>query len=149
MQTVDSLPMLHVLTKMSKGLQFPRRRAGKDGIISKRITLTTFLWEISRTKISVPTRQNALKKQTNNCRRDRKHSSYEDSGIMAYDTWNGDGNMMICTTGVIFIKASWSFFFVFQRQKWNRQEKKARNIKDEKMQESKNQGSNCQRKTKD
>lgn len=29
-----------------------------------------------------------------------------------HDRWNTDGNMMTCTTGVIFIRDSWSYFFV-------------------------------------
>lgn len=73
MQTADSLPMLHILTKMNKGLHSPRWGAGKKGIISKRIALTTCLWEISkRNKTSVPNRQNTLKKQTKDCRKGRK-----------------------------------------------------------------------------
>lgn len=133
-------------------LAFSKGGGRGESTISRRIALTTFLWEISnRTKTSVPTRQNTLKQQTNNCRRGRKHSSYEDSWVMAYDTWNADGNMIICITGVIFIKASWSFFFLcFRKGKSGTdKEKKARNIKEEKMQESKNQGSNCKSKTKD
>lgn len=63
MQIADLLPMLHALTKINKGLHFPRGGVGKEGIISKRMALTTFLWEISnRTKTRAPTRQNTLKK---------------------------------------------------------------------------------------
>lgn len=73
MQTADSLPMSHILTKMNKGLHSPRWGAGKEDVISKRTALPTCLWEISnRNKTSVPTRQNTLKKQTEDCRKDRK-----------------------------------------------------------------------------
>lgn len=40
---------------------------------------------------------------------------------MGYDTWNADGNMKICTTGIIFIKAS--FLCVSEKAKVEQKER--------------------------
>lgn len=127
MQTADSLPMLHILTKMNKGLHSSRWGAGKEGVISKRKALTTCLWEISnRNKTSVPTRQNILKTQTKDCRKGRKLLAM--NTVASRQMIHVKQMEIYGSTGVIFSKASWSFFLfcVFQkRQKQNRQEEKA------------------------
>lgn len=139
MQTAHSLPMLHILTKMNKGLHSPRWGAGKEGVRSKRTALTTCLWEITnRNKTSVPTRQNTLKKQTKDCRKDRKPLA---TNTVAPQQMIHVKQMEIWWTVAqvwFLVKFPEVSFCVFQkRQKWNRQEKKTSNIKEEKMQESK------------
>lgn len=133
--------MLHILTKMKKGLHSPRWGAGKEGVIAERTALTTCLWEISnRNKTIVPTRQNTLKKKkkTKDCRKSRKPlatntvASQQMIHVKQMEIW--------CTVAQVrfLVKPpEVSFLCVSEKAKQNRQEKKASNIKEEKMQESK------------